>query len=552
MLLQYGYLNLLWIGAIISIVLGVMAIYIHQQNRVTTYFAPMMFAVAEWLITSVFVCLSDGDHVTLLWIYARYVGLALMIPFFLIFTLRFTGRENLLSRIGIFAIFIIPVVTIIMSLTNDLHGLMIREIHYSMDGPLLYVDSVAYGAYFWIHTIYSYLVVLIAVILLLQTSARSFRLYRRQAVRVALAVIPTIITSVIDAFLLIPALKHALSPLGFALMGIIFFDTIYRHQFLNVIPIARDMLVESMSDAMLVLNAQDRIVDINPAAQQLFQVKTASVIGYPIQDTLPQWRDLLAQNQDRLFTQTSVDFTQGEMVRHYDLRISPIHNRNKQAIGRLIVLRDITSLKQLEKELFASNAILKVQLEEINCLHQQLQEQIIRDPLTGLFNRRYLDETLQHEIAGARRERHPLSVLMIDLDHFKRINDTYGHVNGDIVLIELSKHLVESVRGSDMVYRYGGEEFMILMKNTTTENALQRAEALRASVEAMEFHVDDQLLNLTISIGVATYPTHSAELQRVIEAADAALYRAKAGGRNQVATVSGSENVGQSGGKYVF
>jgi len=534
MLLQYGYLNLLWIGAIISIVLGVMAIYIHQQNRVTTCFAPMMFAVAEWLITSVFVCLSDGSHVTLLWIYARYVGLALMIPFFLVFTLRFTGRENLLSHINLFAIFIIPVVTIIMSLTNDLHGLMIREIHYAMDGPLLYVDSVAYGAYFWIHTIYSYLVVLVAVILLLQTSARSFRLYRRQAVRVALAVIPTIVTSVIDAFLLIPALKHALSPLGFALMGVIFFDTIYRHQFLNVIPIARDMLVESMSDAMLVLNAQDRIVDINPAAQKLFQVKTASIIGRLIQEALPQWRDLLELDREHLFTQTSVDFTLGEMVHHYDLRISPIHNRNKQVVGRLIVLRDITSLKQLEKELMASNAILKIQLEEINCLHQQLQEQIIRDPLTGLFNRRYLDETLQHEIAGVRRGRHPLSILMIDLDHFKSINDTYGHANGDMVLIELSKHLVGNVRSSDMVYRYGGEEFMILMTNTTTENACQRAEALRASVEAMEFHIDDQLLNLTISVGVATYPTHCAEIRGVIEAADAALYQAKAGGRNRV------------------
>jgi 4-amino-4-deoxy-L-arabinose transferase-like glycosyltransferase len=139
MLLQYGYLNLLWIGAIISIVLGVMAIYIYRQNRVHTYFAPMMFAVAEWLITSVFVCMSNGDHVTLLWIYARYVGLALMIPYFLIFTLRFTGREKLLSRISLFAIFIIPIVTIIISLTNDFHGLMIKDIHYSMDGPLLYV-----------------------------------------------------------------------------------------------------------------------------------------------------------------------------------------------------------------------------------------------------------------------------------------------------------------------------------------------------------------------------------------------------------------------------
>jgi len=534
MLLQYGYLNLLWIGAIISIVLGVMAIYIYRQNRVHTYFAPMMFAVAEWLITSVFVCMSNGDHVTLLWIYARYVGLALMIPYFLIFTLRFTGREKLLSRISLFAIFIIPIVTIIISLTNDFHGLMIKDIHYSMDGPLLYVDAVTYGAYFWVHTIYSYLVVLLAIVLLLQTSVRSFRLYRRQAVTVALAVIPTIITSVIDAFLLIPALKHALSPFGFTLMGIIFFDTIYRHQFLNVIPIARDMLIESMSDAMIVLNAQDRIVDINPAAQQLFQVKTASIIGSSIQKAFPQWRDLLDLDKDHLLTQTSIDFDLGETVYHYDLRISPIYNRNKQAIGRLIILRDITSLKQLEKELFERNTILKTQLKEINRLNQRLQEQVIRDPLTGLFSRRYLNETLQYEIASVKREGHPLSVLMIDIDHFKRINDTYGHVNGDVVLITLSNHLVNHVRGSDMVYRYGGEEFLILMRNTTVESASQRAEALRASVEAMAFHIDDQLIYLTISIGVATYPLHSAELQGVIEIADAALYQAKADGRNRV------------------
>jgi diguanylate cyclase (GGDEF)-like protein/PAS domain S-box-containing protein len=438
-------------------------------------------------------------------------------------------------HISLFAIFIIPIVTIIISLTNDFHGLMIKDIHYSMDGPLLYVDAVTYGAYFWVHTIYSYLVVLLAIVLLLQTSVRSFRLYRRQAVTVALAVIPTIITSVIDAFLLIPALKHALSPFGFTLMGIIFFDTIYRHQFLNVIPIARDMLIESMSDAMIVLNAQDRIVDINPAAQQLFQVKTASIIGSPIQKALPQWRDLLDLDKDHLLTQTSIDFDLGETVYHYDLRISPIYNRNKQAIGRLIILRDITSLKQLEKELFERNTILKTQLKEINRLHQQLQEQVIRDPLTGLFNRRYLNETLQHEIASVKREGHPLSVLMIDIDHFKRINDTYGHVNGDVVLITLSNHLVGKVRGSDMVYRYGGEEFLILMRNTTVENACQRAEALRASIEDLEIRINDRTEHLTISIGVATYPLHSAELQKVIEAADTALYRAKAGGRNRTA-----------------
>jgi diguanylate cyclase (GGDEF)-like protein/PAS domain S-box-containing protein len=534
MLLQYGFLIIVIISAVISIVLGVVSMRFHWQNRMVAYFTLLMFVVAGWLIVLIFFYLSRSNDMAAVWHYAGFIGIVLIPPLFLIFTLHYTGREKWLTSLGWVLIFIIPVTSIIVALTNRLHGLLYQNIHFVVGAPLSYIDSVITGPYDYVHLLYSYLVVLFAVVLLLQLAASTFRLYRRQAIMVASGAVLVLLINILDSVIPLEKFNHTLVPIGFLLVGIIFFGTIYRYQLLNVIPIARDMLIESISDAMLVLNAQDWIVDINLAAQKIFRINAASVIGHPIQESLPLWRDLLDLDKDQSLTQTEIDLDQVAHVRHYHLRISPILDRNNRVIGRLILLRDITPLKQLELELSASNEALKAQLEEINRLQKRLQEQIIRDPLTDLFNRRYLDETLQREIASVRREQQPMSVLMIDLDHFKRINDAYGHVNGDIVLIELSKHLVESVRGSDMVYRYGGEEFMILMKNTTTENACQRAEALRASVEAMEFHVDDQLLNLTISIGVATYPTHSAELQGVIEAADAALYRAKAGGRNWV------------------
>lgn len=182
-----------------------------------------------------------------------------------------------------------------------------------------------------------------------------------------------------------------------------------------------------------------------------------------------------------------------------------------------------------------------------------LEHENITDPLVGIYNRRYLDRRLGEECARAQRYALPLSVLLIDIDHFKRINDTYGHQVGDLVLSYLGKLLVQAIRGSDMVARYGGEEIVIVAPHTSLSSAGGLAERLRQHVETDALVLASQAngpreIRITVSIGVASLSREAADGQTLIHHADEALYRAKQEGRNRIvmhdANIAGAASSG--------
>lgn len=168
-------------------------------------------------------------------------------------------------------------------------------------------------------------------------------------------------------------------------------------------------------------------------------------------------------------------------------------------------------------------------------LQQSLREQSIRDPLTHLFNRRYLEEALNLELARANRSDTPLGLMMIDVDHFKRFNDTFGHDAGDAVLRAVGQVLPSQVRAGDIVCRYGGEEFTVILPGADLDLTLKRAEEIRQAVVGLTVrHQKQSLAHVTVSIGVAARPLHGATGEALLATADAALYRAKGSGRNRV------------------
>jgi diguanylate cyclase (GGDEF)-like protein/PAS domain S-box-containing protein len=195
---------------------------------------------------------------------------------------------------------------------------------------------------------------------------------------------------------------------------------------------------------------------------------------------------------------------------------------------------DITERQKAEDALQQANWQLKVQLKEIKLLQEQLREQAIRDPLTGLFNRRYLQETLDREIARASREKQPVGLIIMDIDNFKRINDAYGHRAGDKMLNEFGDLLTTSIRAEDIPCRYGGEEFVIVMPGASLQTAFERAEQIRQKFDSLHVRYQQQDLHATISLGVAAYPTNGQNSEAVLIRADRALYRAKQSGRNRV------------------
>jgi diguanylate cyclase (GGDEF)-like protein/PAS domain S-box-containing protein len=186
---------------------------------------------------------------------------------------------------------------------------------------------------------------------------------------------------------------------------------------------------------------------------------------------------------------------------------------------------DITERKQAEEQLHRANVLLK--------------QQAIRDGLTGLHNRRYLDETLPRELQRAERQKQSVGIIMLDIDYFKPFNDTYGHDAGDTLLRAMGAVLQEHTRGADIVCRYGGEEFTLVLPGASLAATQQRAEELRTEVQAlMVEHGEQVLAQVTISLGIAVFPEHGMTADSLIRAADQALYQAKRSGRNRVEVVT--------------
>ncbi|MBA3581305.1 MAG: diguanylate cyclase [Gammaproteobacteria bacterium] len=179
-------------------------------------------------------------------------------------------------------------------------------------------------------------------------------------------------------------------------------------------------------------------------------------------------------------------------------------------------------------------------------LREALRHQSITDPLTGLYNRRYLEETVHRELLRAKRKATTLAIIIIDIDHFKQFNDTHGHDAGDLVLKTMGDALPQHIRGSDVACRYGGEEFILMMPEMSVEKAMERAEVLRKNISATRLQYGSQPLGkLSISQGVAVYPLHGDNITTLIQAADTALYKAKTTGRDKVVLAGNSSD--QSG-----
>ena len=168
-------------------------------------------------------------------------------------------------------------------------------------------------------------------------------------------------------------------------------------------------------------------------------------------------------------------------------------------------------------------------------LRETLRSQAIRDPLTGLFNRRYMEETVARELRRVTRVDAPMAIMMMDLDHFKQFNDTFGHPAGDALLRRLGEVLQAQVRGSDIASRYGGEEFTLVLPDASLKDGQRRAEEIRKQVKGMKVEQGGRSLGpVSVSIGLACFPDHGETRDGLLQAADAALYLAKERGRDRV------------------
>jgi diguanylate cyclase (GGDEF)-like protein/PAS domain S-box-containing protein len=286
-------------------------------------------------------------------------------------------------------------------------------------------------------------------------------------------------------------------------------------------------LFEAAQDGILILDAQTgAITDVNP-----FLIK---MLGYSRAEFVEKKLWEVGAFKDIEASQEAFEALQkNEYIRYEDL---PLRAKNGKLVdvefvsnvylvgGEKVIqcnIRDISERKQAQDALLKSQALLR--------------EQSVRDHLTGLFNRRYMEETLERELLRAARKGLSLGIIMLDVDDFKHFNDTYGHAAGDEILRELGSLLLRQVRGEDIASRYGGDEFIIVLPDASREVTRERAESICEYAGMFHLQFEGQnLAAVTLSLGVAVFPEDGATSTAILRAVDAALYRAKREGRGRV------------------
>jgi diguanylate cyclase (GGDEF)-like protein/PAS domain S-box-containing protein len=279
------------------------------------------------------------------------------------------------------------------------------------------------------------------------------------------------------------------------------------------------------------------------------------LMGYPREELLgrsvfefmtPEYKAEVVQHaKDRRSDDNPLAYTgplrhEGEFFRKDGSRLwietvsVPVFDDDGTHIGYFGITRDSSERKRAEQALREANQQLEVQLQRIHELHEQMREQAIRDELTGVHNRRHFVAVAEHEIERARRHGAMLSLVMMDIDHFKNVNDAHGHLCGDVALKAVGSMLSATTRVGDLACRLGGEEFAVLLVGTGHDGAVERAEQWRATFAEMTIIADGTALKLTASFGVATFPEQADSLVELLKVADTRMYRAKSLGRDRV------------------
>lgn len=524
------YIPIFFVAGLFALLLAVL---ISRQKSVngSHFLGIVFFLLGTWILMSAFEGSSENLSTKIIWAKIQYFPTQNVLPFLVLFVLTYTGRIRAPFPRWIYALWIIPAIITGLALTNESHHLIWTG--FSPIDPVSRLMVYYHGWGWWFMQAWFVVMLLTIVSILIVEMVKSTHTrYRWQMRLMLLSILGPSIGGIvyISNANPVPGLDWGLVGSMFAILMMT--ASLFGFKFLDIVPVARELLLEQMEVGVLVINANNSIVDLNPAMKRLFP-NTEIRLGMDSIDTLQKLgiKDPQFEGNGKIFRQEIIS----DQDRFYciEFRLSEIRSKNS-FIGWLGEFRDISFQKRVAEEKEKVNKDLNEKLKEIESLQQELREQAIRDPLTNLFNRRFFDESFSRELAVAKRSNHIINLLMVDIDHFKSINDQFGHPVGDHVLRYFGDLLINLTRKSDIVCRYGGEEFILLLSDMPTEEAILRADTIRTEFENM--CLNDPLLkrSVTISIGISAYPQNGENANTLIRKADEALYEAKQAGRNCV------------------
>lgn len=514
---MHDYLNIITLPLFLSLIIT-LALFIYSFPRRSRKGAPpfllSLISIFIWTAGYIFEIGSQDLNIKLFWANLQFFGIGMLPVTWFITTLCLTGRGDSYKT---FLPFLLPIPLLINLLiwTNPLHQLIRRSPELLRLGPLLLIDA-HYGAlHSWIFVPFQYIIYGFTLVLFLDAWTNARPLYKHRYLLIGNAILIPMVGSALYIIGIEPFKYINLTPALFSITCIIFARAIFSFSMFDILPLARDTVLENIKDSILVFDGEDRLVDYNPSAEDLFHSLRPEQIGDIGTDVLSSYPMLVNQllgTAKQNDPHTSLQFKSKD-DHHYRSSLSLVKNKKGRLIGKILNISDITSQMNLLKK---------------------MQQLATTDSLTGILNRRSFFERSNKEIDRAKRYQRPVSFILLDIDHFKRINDSCGHAAGDAVLTELSRRISDTIRKEDIFGRYGGEEFSLCLPETKQSTAYIFAERLRQIVEEEPVSYKQQKISATASFGVVGVETVRDEnLDDLLLRVDKAMYDAKELGRNR-------------------
>lgn len=489
--------------------IGFLALFLYSltknRNGLSVSFALLCLVISIYILGYGFELKAQSIEEIKYFLKMEHFGVTFMSGFWMILTYRYYFKTAMPIKM-IIILMIIPFLTLFFASTNEYHHFMYTNITaMEYKGHLLAVLSK--GPWNYVNIIYIYLIQVFSVFVFIKSWQKERFKIGTQSFWMLLAAICPWVFNIIF-YLGYSPLNIDLTPFGLSFSGVFFYIAIFKHDFLDIKELVKDVTLLELNEGIIVIDDKKRLIDYNRAAKEVFNWLDKSHIGTDI-SRFKDGEYILEQ----IMNQFEIEVSKEGIEKHYEFN-KTILNENNKVLGCVYIIQDITKQREM----------LRV-----------LDDLANYDALTKIYNRRKLIEEAEKELLKAQRHTHYISFLMFDIDHFKFINDNYGHLAGDEVLRELARTCSKRIRRTDILGRYGGEEFLIVLPETTKENAFQFAENLRELISEMEIFYEGQVIQVKVSIGIESVLMDNEDynIDKLIDNADKALYQAKKNGRNQ-------------------
>lgn len=454
----------------------------------------------------------------------EYCGIPFISLFWFIFALEYNDFK--LKKRYIVLLFIIPLITAVSLYTNESHHFLYKKFTVDSSGQFP-VAAVVKGWWYYIDFAYETLLGLGGVVLFYNMTRKAQGYRKKQAKTIFLASLIPWAGNVINVLGGPPA-GIDIVPFYLSITVPISAFAMFRLRMFDIAPIARTKVFETMHNPVIVLDKDFLVADFNQYACKLFPELTADAISRSAQYVLGSHADFIEKVASAGDGPVEIELQVDEAVRHFSVSVTKLYSSRHKYLGVILLLYDITKDKVL-----------------LHKLHQMATV----DDLTKVYSRRYFMEVCLQELRWMSRKGGYFSFLLIDIDHFKQVNDTYGHNAGDLVLQNVAEGFRSLLRKSDIIGRYGGEEFTVLLPETDLHGAKMFSERVRAEIENRATRCDGTDIRVTVSVGIsgACFIQGMADsdvekiLASLLQNADQALYTAKEEGRNRVCLVLSAE-----------